>query len=100
MKSIPSPLPLELFRHKPCLTFAPLAWLKLQFFCHLGDTEIGGFGVAAARDLLYVEDFLTLPQEGSPVTGRFFDEARAGPTAHCRAAGRALPPCARPCCHT
>ena len=30
----------------PVLIFAPLAWLKLQFFCHAGDTEIGGFGVA------------------------------------------------------
>ena len=24
----------------PTLTFSPLAWLKLQFFCHHGDTEI------------------------------------------------------------
>ena len=31
------------------LTFAPLAWLKLQFFCHMGDTEIGGFGISAVQ---------------------------------------------------
>ena len=26
------------------LVFAPLAWLKLQFLCHAGPTEVGGFG--------------------------------------------------------
>ena len=49
-------------RAEPCLKFSPLAWLKLQYFCHAGDTEIGGFGVAADDDPLYVEDFVTVRQ--------------------------------------
>lgn len=36
------------------LTFAPLAWLKLQFFWHAGPTEIGGFGISSPKDFLYV----------------------------------------------
>lgn len=61
----------------PVLTMAPLAWLKLQFFCHAGDTEIGGFGVSAENDLLYVEDFMTVKQEVSIVTVSFDDSAVA-----------------------
>jgi hypothetical protein len=37
------------------LIFSPRAWLKLQYFCHAGDTEVGGFGIAAADDCLYLE---------------------------------------------
>src|SRR5262249_46594867 len=69
----PSP-PLE---HTPPLTFAPLAWLKLQLFCHASPTEVGGFGVAAEHDPLYVAEVLTRPQDVSPVTVRFRDEAVA-----------------------
>ena len=59
------------------LTFAPLAWLKLQFFCHVGATEIGGFGAAAADDALYIQEFVTVRQEVTPVSVRFADEAVA-----------------------
>ncbi len=61
----------------PVLTFAPLAWLKLQFFCHAGDTEIGGFGLSAAKDPLYVEEFVTVRQRATQVTIRFEDGAVA-----------------------
>lgn len=30
----------------PVLTFTPLAWLKLNYYCHAGNTEVGGYGVA------------------------------------------------------
>ncbi len=30
---------------EPVLRFTPYAWAKLQYFCHRGDTEIGGFGI-------------------------------------------------------
>jgi len=56
------------------LTFAPLAWLKLQFFCHAGDTEIGGFGIARPDNPLYIEEFVTVKQQVTPVTVRFSDE--------------------------
>jgi hypothetical protein len=61
----------------PCLTFAPLAWLKLQYFCHAGDTEIGGFGITSEQDLLYIEDFVTVRQRVTPFTVQFDDEAVA-----------------------
>ena len=59
------------------LTFAPLAWLKIQFYCHAGPTEIGGFGISSSTDLLRIEEFITVPQEASPVTVRFRDEGVA-----------------------
>ena len=61
----------------PVLTFAPLAWLKLQFFCQAGTTEIGGFGISSARDLLYVQDFITVRQQDTLVTVCFDDAAVA-----------------------
>lgn len=64
-------------RHRPRLSFAPTAWLKLMWFCHAGDTEVGGFGLTAPGRPLYVTDFLTLPQEVTPISVRFPDEAVA-----------------------
>jgi len=61
----------------PILTFAPLAYLKLQYFCHAGETEIGGFGISSEQDLLYVEDFVTVRQQVTSVTVRFDDESVA-----------------------
>jgi len=59
------------------LTFAPLAWLKLQFFLHAGETEVGGFGVSAGHDPLYVADFVTVAQRTTAVTVAFDDAAVA-----------------------
>lgn len=62
----------------PVLTFSPRAWLKLQFMCHRGDTEVGGFGVARdPENLLYVHDFYTVPQECTSVTVAFDDVGTA-----------------------
>lgn len=67
----------------PVLRFTPTAWAKLQYFCHRGDTEIGGFGLTSFgnsggdRDLLLIEDFMTVKQEVSAVTVSFDDEAVA-----------------------
>jgi hypothetical protein len=45
-------------RHKlaQSLRLSPTAWAKLLFFRDAGDSEVGGFGIAAANDLLYLED--------------------------------------------
>jgi proteasome lid subunit RPN8/RPN11 len=72
-----TPSPSRVRRRHPCLTFSPLAWLKLKYFCHAGSTEVGGFGIAAEEDLLYIEDFATVRQQVSPMTVRFFDDAVA-----------------------
>ncbi len=59
------------------LVFAPLAWLKLQYFCHAGGTEVGGFGIADAADLLRVVDFVPVRQRSCPASVAFDDDAVA-----------------------
>ena len=59
------------------LTFSPLAWLKMQFLCHAGPTEVAAFGLAAADDPLTLEDILVVRQQATPVTVAFDDEAIA-----------------------
>jgi hypothetical protein len=74
--------------------------LKLQFFCHAGDTEIGGFGLSAAQDWLNVEDFVTVRQDVSPVTVRFHDDAVADHFEACVERGLSPARCGRIWCHT
>jgi len=61
----------------PTLRFTPTAWAKLQYFCHRGSTEIGGFGLTPADDLLLIEDFLTVRQSVSAASVEFDDSAVA-----------------------
>jgi hypothetical protein len=75
---------------RDALVFSPLAWLKLQWFCHAGGTEVGGFGVSAAHDPLYVEDFVTVRQRASAVSVQFEDAAVAD--LFDRLVDRGLPP--------
>jgi proteasome lid subunit RPN8/RPN11 len=86
--------------NSPALVFSPVAWLKLMFFLHAGETEVGGFGISAANDLLYVQDFVTVKQRTSYVTVTFADDAVADHFDACVDAG--LPPArfARIWCHT
>jgi hypothetical protein len=82
------------------LTFSPLAWLKLQMFCHSGCTEIGGFGVSADDDPLYVEDFVTVRQQVTPVTVRIDDAAVADWFDRCVDQGLTRSRCGRIWLHT
>ena len=59
------------------LTFSPLAWLKFQFLCHAGPTEVAAFGLASKNAPLYLEDILVVRQRCTPVTVAFDDEAVA-----------------------
>ena len=61
----------------PVLRFSPTAWAKLLFFCHRGETEIGGFGITPADDLLLVEEFVTVKQTATCVSVEFDDCAVA-----------------------
>jgi hypothetical protein len=70
----PSRLPVE---RQQTLFIDPLAWLKLQWFCHKADTEIGGFGISAQHNPLYVEDFVTVRQQVSWASVHFDDAAVA-----------------------
>jgi len=60
------------------LRFSPAAWAKLLYFCHAGDTEIGGFGVAGdPGELLTIDDFVTVKQSTTCVSVVFDDAAVA-----------------------
>lgn len=61
----------------PVLRFSPTAWAKLLFFCHHGKTEIGGFGITAPDDLLYIHDFQTVKQAVTGASVAFDDAAVA-----------------------
>ena len=87
-------------RVRPALVFSPLAWLKLMFFLHAGETEVGGFGVSAEHDLLYVQDFVTVKQRTTCITVAFADEAVADYFDGCVDAGLTPARFARIWCHT
>src|SRR5438105_5385931 len=59
------------------LRFSPTAWAKLLFLRDAGETEIGGFGIAPADDLLFVEDVQLVKQTCTWVTADFDDESVA-----------------------
>jgi proteasome lid subunit RPN8/RPN11 len=63
---------------QPELRFDAVAWLKLQWFCHAGNTEIGGFGISGdPADLLRVTDFVTVKQRTTSASVDFDDDAVA-----------------------
>ena len=62
---------------KPVLRYTPWAWAKLVYLRDLGNTEIGGFGITPADDLLLVEDVVLVPQRCSAITVVFDDDAVA-----------------------
>lgn len=59
------------------LMFSPLAWLKLQYLCHAGPTEVAGFGLSHPEDPLYVEELLVVRQRCTMATVSFDDAAVA-----------------------
>lgn len=59
------------------LRLTPYAWAKLLYLRDLGNTEVGGFGISAAEDLLLIEDLCLLKQSCTEVTVRFHDQAVA-----------------------
>ena len=61
----------------PTLRFTPTAWAKLLFLRDAGQTEIGGFGVAAGDDPLLIGDVALIRQRCSVATVEFDDEAVA-----------------------
>ncbi len=59
------------------LRFSPYAWAKLLHLRDAGDTEVGGFGIAASDDLLMIEDFATVKQIATSASINFDDESVA-----------------------
>jgi proteasome lid subunit RPN8/RPN11 len=82
------------------LRFTPAAWAKLYFFCHAGETEIGGFGLTDPDDPLLVTDFLTVRQSVTAVSVEFDDQAVADLFEEQVDQGRRPDQFARIWCHT
>jgi proteasome lid subunit RPN8/RPN11 len=59
------------------LRFSPTAWAKLLFLRDRGPTEVGGFGIAPAVDLLFVEDIRLVQQTCTSISVAFDDSAVA-----------------------
>jgi hypothetical protein len=64
-------------RRQTVLRFSPTAWAKLLYMRDAGDTEIGGFGIAPADDLLFVEDVQLVKQDCTWITAAFDDQSIA-----------------------
>ena len=56
---------------------SPYAWAKLLFLRDLGETEVGGFGVSPADDLLAIDDIRLVQQACTAVTVKFSDPSVA-----------------------
>jgi hypothetical protein len=84
----------------PRLVFSPAAWLKLMFFLHGGDHEVGGFGISSGHDPLYIEQFVTVSQTVSSVSVQFDDAAVADYFDRCVDAGLKPERCGRVWVHT
>ena len=61
----------------PQLRFSPTAWSKLLFLRDYGDTEVGGFGITASDDVLFVEDLQLVQQDCSWAHVAFDDDSVA-----------------------
>lgn len=59
------------------LRFNPTAWAKLLCLRDHGSTEVGGFGITSADDLLCVEDVCLIRQSCTVVSVKFDDAAVA-----------------------
>ena len=64
-------------RSRRQLRFTPYAWAKLLYLRDIGSTEVGGFGISAADDLLLVEDIELVAQTCTAVSVEFDDDAVA-----------------------
>jgi proteasome lid subunit RPN8/RPN11 len=64
-------------RRRTQLRFSPTAWAKLLFLRDRGPTEVGGFGIAPAGDLLCVEDVRLMQQACTAVSVAFDDSSVA-----------------------
>jgi len=68
---------MESLRTAQVLRCSPLAWLKWQYLCHAGATEVGGFGLSAHNHPLYLEDVLLVGQQATVATVSFEDASVA-----------------------
>ena len=84
----------------PTLRFSPLAWLKLQYLCHAGQTEVGAFGICPPDDLLYIQRIETVLQGTTIAAVEFCDSSVADHFDRCADEGIAPERCGRIWIHT
>lgn len=82
------------------VVLAPGAFLKLQFFLHAGETEVGGFGLSSQANLLYVNDFVAVRQTASAVSVDLDSRAVADHLDAMHGRDRTADECARIWIHT
>lgn len=58
---------------KPGFRFTPYAYQKLLYFLHIGDTEVGGFGILDEEDPSVIIDFCLVKQECTSATVDLMD---------------------------
>jgi len=58
----------------PQLSFSVYAWMKLQWFCHAADTEVGAFGITDPENPLHVVDMIFPPQKCTTVSVDYDDQ--------------------------
>lgn len=85
---------------RPSLRFSPYAWAKLVYLRDRGETEIGGFGLSAPDDPLYVVDLLVPKQRTTVVTVKFDDASVADLVDECVDRGLRPDQCGRVWIHT
>ena len=95
LKRLPEPP-----RAIPTLRFSPLAWLKLQYLCHAGQTEVGAFGISAPEDLLYIQRIETVLQGTTTASVAFSDSSVADHFDRCADEGIGPERCGRIWIHT
>jgi len=94
------PAPPDTSRGSSSLRFSPTAWAKLLYLRDLGETEVGGFGISAADDLLLIEDIQLVRQTCNVGSVAFDDESVADFFDRQIDAGVTLSRCARIWLHT
>ncbi len=77
MKAWPSRVPTLPAPKPKTLRFSPTAWAKLIYLRDIGDTEVGGFGIAPSDDPTFVEDVRLVRQTCSWAHVKFDDESVA-----------------------
>jgi proteasome lid subunit RPN8/RPN11 len=66
-----SPRSLDAGKDQDKLIFEAGPWVKLQWVCHRGPTEVAGFGVTTERNLLRVTDLVLVPQQADAASFDF-----------------------------
>lgn len=59
------------------LRLSPTAWAKLLYLRDAGESEVGGFGISAAEDLLYIQDIELVRQTCDIASVAFDDQSVA-----------------------